>query len=960
MDLENKLINIINTENKKNPLTDVEISKFLGVARESITNLRKELNIANSRQRRYPYLKVATSSILKKNKDIPISELTRELLAEGFDVSRRIVEEILTKDNFEINKVKIEPEEVTDPFNSLIGYNGSLKNSIEQAKSAILYPPKGLTTLIVGESGVGKSKFSECMYEFAKKRKVVKDNAAFVVFNCADYGDNPQLLLSLLFGHKKGAFTGADADSPGLVEEANGGVLFLDEIHRLPPKGQEILFSIMDRGKFRRLGEANSERKVSLMLIGATTENVEANLLLTFRRRIPMVIKIPSLHERSIREKIDIIYNEFQAECNRIDAKIFVDKKVVEILALKKFSANIGQLQNMIQVLCARAFMTFINKEDINKESLIIDMNQILKINDSFRDIKFQDVNQSEIRKYVKDSIFIPFMMENQLREDDIDSEQNEFLEDIYKQIEKKHYELKKIDLQETDIESILWAFIQNKFTNIEPNFNWEKSFSMNDLRSFVDEELLNFIENFMEELVRDNPTLEINKSVFKYLAIHVEESIKRIRLKQKIINVDKIMSDTTCEYEMAKKFAKGLEKIKNIEIPNDEIGFIALYLKAALKSETKKDKVGLMIISHGKIATATTNVVKELLGISFPVAIDMPLDENPINIYNKVVELSKIIDQGKGILFLVDMGSLTNIGEIVNKRAGIKSRTIDRVDLIIALEAARKVSIGEGNLDEIYFSLIKDRLGHRYFTDNISDKPKAIVSLCLTGEGMAKYISKSLGDRYNDVSFYEMSALDENLPDKIMKLKENNNILAVIGTINPEIEGINFVPYDKEVLDNLNFDTLESNNEELKHYERVIDEDLLIYEPEIYFKKDLLEYICSILINKGVVDKEYLGSVINRESLCPTYLKGEIAVPHGESSYVNKTSFIFIKLKSPIDWGVGNVNIICMPVFKSNDKVIVKNILKILEDKEFIDVMRNSQSEAEFKNTILNKFKEI
>lgn len=249
-----------------------------------------------------------------------------------------------------------------------------MKNSIEQAKSAILYPPRGLTTLIVGESGVGKSKFSECMYEFAKKKKVIKENASFVVFNCADYGDNPQLLLSLLFGHKKGAFTGADSDASGLVEEANGGVLFLDEIHRLPPKGQEILFSIMDRGKFRRLGEANSERKVNLMLIGATTENVEANLLLTFRRRIPMVIKIPSLHERSIREKIDIIYNEFQAECNRIDAKIFVDKKVVEILALKKFSANIGQLQNMIQVLCARAFMTFINKEDINKESLIIDM----------------------------------------------------------------------------------------------------------------------------------------------------------------------------------------------------------------------------------------------------------------------------------------------------------------------------------------------------------------------------------------------------------------------------------------------------------------------------------------------------------------------------------------------------------------------------------------------------------
>lgn len=81
-----------------------------------------------------------------------------------------------------------------------------------------------------------------------------------------------------------------------------------------------------------------------------------------------------------------------------------------------------------------------------------------------------------------------------------------------------------------------------------------------------------------------------------------------------------------------------------------------------------------------------------------------MPLDEKPINIYNKAVELSKIIDQGKGILFLVDIGSLTNIGQIVNKRTNISTKTIDRVDLLMALEATRKVSMGEEELDEIFF----------------------------------------------------------------------------------------------------------------------------------------------------------------------------------------------------------------------------------------------------------------
>ncbi|MFA1707663.1 sigma 54-interacting transcriptional regulator [Clostridioides difficile] len=171
MELRDKLVNIINTENKKDPLTDVQIAKFLSTTRENITNLRKELNISNSRQRRYPYLKSAISAILQKNKNISISEITRELMTEGFNISRRVVEELLPKESLEMDVVEESEEESNDPFETLIGNKGSLRNAVEQAKSAILYPPKGLPTLIIGESGVGKSLFSRHMYEFAKQKR---------------------------------------------------------------------------------------------------------------------------------------------------------------------------------------------------------------------------------------------------------------------------------------------------------------------------------------------------------------------------------------------------------------------------------------------------------------------------------------------------------------------------------------------------------------------------------------------------------------------------------------------------------------------------------------------------------------------------------------------------------------------------------------------------------------------
>lgn len=127
-------------------------------------------------------------------------------------------------------------------FRSLVGAAGSLKEAVKKAQAAILYPPNGLTTLITGETGVGKSLFAENMFQYAKKREIIQENAPFIIFNCADFADNQQLLLSHLFGYKKGAFTGADSDSRGLVDAAKDGFLFLDEVHRLSAKGKRCYF----------------------------------------------------------------------------------------------------------------------------------------------------------------------------------------------------------------------------------------------------------------------------------------------------------------------------------------------------------------------------------------------------------------------------------------------------------------------------------------------------------------------------------------------------------------------------------------------------------------------------------------------------------------------------------------------------------------------------------------------
>ena len=324
---------LIEKEDRKNPYTDEQLAKLCNMSREEVTLLRQEQGILDSRERRRQILLPEVKEILQANEKISDRKLTAILNDRGYQISRFIARAV--RDELE-PKAKKEERLQMDPdrdFEQLIGYDGSMKRQISQAQAAVLYPPRGLHTLIHGPSGVGKSQLAEAMYHFAIHVGTIQKDSPLVIFNCADYADNSELLLSQLFGYVKGAFTGADHEKSGLVEKADGGILFLDEVHRLPSEGQEMLFYLIDKGMYRKLGETDNTRTARLLIIAATTE-----------------------------------------EALRIQQNIILERDALRLLLNYPCPGNIGQLRSDIQVACARSFLKHITYGD---EQLIIALDDL-------------------------------------------------------------------------------------------------------------------------------------------------------------------------------------------------------------------------------------------------------------------------------------------------------------------------------------------------------------------------------------------------------------------------------------------------------------------------------------------------------------------------------------------------------------------------------------------------------
>ncbi len=221
--------------------------------------------------------------------------------------------------------------------------------------------------LTLGETGTGKELIAKGIHSLSDAR-----NKPYLPINCSAYKNSETLLESELFGHEKGAFTGADKLKQGIFEAAQGGVVFLDEIHHLGPNAQAKLLRVVQERKVRRVG-GNTEIPVKFRLIAAgKPELKEMSLqgLFTsdlFYRIKELLIELPPLRER--KEDIPLLVRHFKSiyehELNR--QVEFLDS-TLEVLQRYEWPGNVRELDNVIKGLMVTTKGTLIRPQDLPKE----------------------------------------------------------------------------------------------------------------------------------------------------------------------------------------------------------------------------------------------------------------------------------------------------------------------------------------------------------------------------------------------------------------------------------------------------------------------------------------------------------------------------------------------------------------------------------------------------------------
>lgn len=746
-----------------------ELKKQSGVVTEDIV---KKFNLSRTQSSRLLNDLVKSDNLIKINSR-PVIFLPKSKINDVIGPTKKSIYENVDELN---NECKLLKQEIV--FNSIIGHDNSLKEVIEQIKTAVLYPNGGLTIMLTGESGVGKTFLAKIIYKYSVSSNVLEKNAPYNVLNCAQYYNNLELLSSILFGYVKGAYTGANESRAGLIEQSDGGVLFLDEVHRLNSEGQEKLFTFMDTGTFSRIGENGVIRRARVRLVFATTESL-SEFLQTFLRRIPINIYVPNIEERGTIEKRKIVEHFIYEESKVLGLPIEITQITLNTILKIKFKGNIGECKNVIKYACGRAYAKNQRRNG----------NIFVTLQDLPRNIYIENIDIFQFQSS-KSIVFSPKQFSLEISNGG--NKRNIIYQSIIKCLD--YFDR----LEKNEITKELFS---KKSSNLIIRLMDNLVFSNNDENNNV---LMELIISIMQDIFRN---LEVNNNI-KYDGNNVLAFSSYLYLKEESYQLSDeykalesklliyLRKENYKEYSIVNKVSTLITNRLDMYLNNVDIIIMIIFVKSTI-IRMKFNQVNAIIVAHGyATASSMANVCNRILGKNVFTAIDMPINSTIADVSK---QMSRYLDGYRiknGLIVLFDMGSLNLIyGDLKNK-INSPMLFIDQISTISALEVGNLLMQGKNieEIAEIMDEEIKPNIQLYYPQKN---KEYAIVSSCFTGIGTAIKIQHLLSESLIGIVDVKIIPYDY---DSLVSMGDKDpifemyDVLAIVGTANPNVNGVDFI----------------------------------------------------------------------------------------------------------------------------------------------------------------------
>ena len=338
----------------------------------------------------------------------------------------------------------------------IIGNDIQLNRAIEKA---VRVAPTDISVLVTGESGVGKESIPKIIHQLSHRK-----HAKYIAVNC---GAIPEGTIdSELFGHEKGAFTGATQTRKGYFEVADGGTIFLDEVGELPLTTQVRLLRVLENGEFIKVGSSQVQ-KTNVRIVAATNVNMqEAINKNKFRedlyyRLSTIEISLPPLRERG--EDIHLLFRKFAsdfAQKNRFPA-IRLDDNAAKMLLGYRFPGNIRQLKNIAEqvsimeenrLISAEILSNYLPSYSPNLPAIVGGSNNNQHDFATERDIMYKIL--FDMRNDINDlkKLTLDLMQTGSIKE--VKEENSHLIQRIYEDQEQLHHDIEVVPIPKTETTS--------------------------------------------------------------------------------------------------------------------------------------------------------------------------------------------------------------------------------------------------------------------------------------------------------------------------------------------------------------------------------------------------------------------------------------------------------------------------------------------------------------------------